>query len=96
VAQHAGIATATATASVEESLQLFTNPYKWGVDTYLQVIAQTRALVNERNEVDISRRRMEASVLLTKALGGRWELSKLPQVASRGDIHTVGAANSGL
>lgn len=72
-----------ATASAEESLQLFTNRYKGGVDTYLQVItAQTIALTNERNDVDILRRRMDASVLLIKALGGGWSVSELPKEAS--------------
>jgi len=72
-----------ATASAEESLQLFTNRYKGGVDTYLQVItAQTIALTNERNDVDILRRRMDASVLLIKAVGGGWDVSKLPKEAS--------------
>jgi outer membrane protein TolC len=32
--------------------------------------AQTIAVQNERNDVDILRRRMDASVLLIKALGG--------------------------
>jgi NodT family efflux transporter outer membrane factor (OMF) lipoprotein len=72
-----------ATASAEESLQLFTNRYKGGVDTYLQVInAQTIALANERNNVDILRRRMDASVLLIKAIGGGWNVSELPKEAS--------------
>lgn len=72
-----------ATSSAEESLQLFTNRYKGGVDTYLQVItAQTIALANERNNVDILRRRMDASVLLIKALGGGWNVSELPTEAS--------------
>jgi NodT family efflux transporter outer membrane factor (OMF) lipoprotein len=72
-----------ATASAEESLQLFTNRYKGGVDTYLQVInAQTIALANERNNVDILRRRMDASILLIKALGGGWNVSELPKEAS--------------
>ena len=70
-----------AVASARESLQLFTNRYKGGVDTYLQVItAQTAALANERNHVDILRRRMDASVLLVKALGGGWNLADLPQL----------------
>ena len=53
-----------ASAAAEESLRIFTNRYKGGVDTYLQVItAQTAALTNQRTEVDIRRRRMDASVL---------------------------------
>jgi NodT family efflux transporter outer membrane factor (OMF) lipoprotein len=72
-----------ATTSAEESLQLFTNRYKGGVDTYLQVInAQTIALQNERNNVDIQRRRMDASVLLIKALGGGWSTAELPKEAT--------------
>jgi NodT family efflux transporter outer membrane factor (OMF) lipoprotein len=69
-----------AVASSQESLQLFTNRYKGGVDTYLQVItAQTIELVNERNAIDIRRRRLDASVLLIKALGGGWDVSNLPR-----------------
>jgi outer membrane protein TolC len=68
-----------ALASSQESLQLFTNRYKGGVDTYLQVItAQTIELANERNAIDILRRRLDASVLLIKALGGGWNVSNLP------------------
>jgi NodT family efflux transporter outer membrane factor (OMF) lipoprotein len=68
-----------AVASSQESLQLFTNRYKGGVDTYLQVItAQTIELSNERNAIDILRRRLDASVLLIKALGGGWNASNLP------------------
>ncbi len=61
-----------ATASVRESLQVFTDRYIGGADPYLQVLtAQTIALQNERTHVDILRRRMDASVLLIKALR-RW------------------------
>jgi NodT family efflux transporter outer membrane factor (OMF) lipoprotein len=68
-----------AVTSSKDSLHLFTNRYKGGVDTYLQVItAQTIELANERNAIDILRRRMDASVLLVKALGGGWDASKLP------------------
>jgi NodT family efflux transporter outer membrane factor (OMF) lipoprotein len=71
-----------AVASAQEALELFTNRYKGGVDTYLQVItAQTMALANERNAVDILRRRMDASVLLIKAIGGGWHVSDLPPLA---------------
>jgi hypothetical protein len=47
--------------------------YVGGRDNYLQVItAQTAYLDHERNQVDIRRRRMDANVLLVKALGGGW------------------------
>ena len=71
----------SATASAEESLQLSQNRYAGGVDTYLQVVIwQTTALTNERNDIDIMRRRLEANVLLIKALGGGWDTSRLPHV----------------
>jgi NodT family efflux transporter outer membrane factor (OMF) lipoprotein len=70
-----------ATSSAEESLQLFTNRYVGGVDNYLQVItAQTVLLTNQRNDIDIERRRMDASVLLVKAIGGGWDTSQLPRL----------------
>jgi outer membrane protein TolC len=70
-----------AVLSARDSLQLFTNRYKGGVDTYLQVVtAQTVALSNERNRTDIQRRRMDATVLLIKALGGGWDSSALPSL----------------
>jgi NodT family efflux transporter outer membrane factor (OMF) lipoprotein len=69
-----------ATVSSQESVDLFKIRYEGGVDTYLQVIvSQTALLVNERNDIDITRRRLEASVLLIKALGGGWNTSQLPQ-----------------
>jgi NodT family efflux transporter outer membrane factor (OMF) lipoprotein len=69
-----------ATTSAQESLQLFTNRYEGGVDNYLQVItAQTVLLTNQRNDIDIERRRMDASVLLVKAVGGGWDTSQLPK-----------------
>jgi NodT family efflux transporter outer membrane factor (OMF) lipoprotein len=72
-----------AVAAARESLQLFTNRYQGGVDNYLQVItAQTITLNNERAAIDILRRRMEASVLLIKALGGGWDVAKMPQRAA--------------
>jgi hypothetical protein len=40
-----------------------------GVDNYLQVItAQTATLANQRTEIDILRRRMDASVLLSRGM----------------------------
>ncbi|HZT33674.1 MAG TPA: efflux transporter outer membrane subunit [Bryobacteraceae bacterium] len=62
-----------------QSLSLSLNRYKGGLVTYLEVIAaQSINLQNESTEVDILRRRMDASVLLIKALGGGWDISRLP------------------
>jgi NodT family efflux transporter outer membrane factor (OMF) lipoprotein len=72
-----------ATESAEQSLGLFQTRYEGGVDTYLQVITwQTAALQNERNDIDIMRRRLEANILLIKALGGGWNASSLPQLSA--------------
>lgn len=69
-----------ATLAAENSLQLSLNRYKGGLVTYLEVItAQSIALVNERTEADILRRRMDATVLLIRAVGGGWDTSKLPK-----------------
>ena len=68
-----------ATASAQQSLDLFNTRYEGGVDTYLQVITwQTALLQNQRNDIEITRRRYEGSVLLVKALGGGWDSSHLP------------------
>jgi len=72
-----------AVAAAEHSLTLSNNRYRGGVATYLEVItAQSAALLDERAAVEISGRRMVASVLLIKALGGGWNASRLPSVQS--------------
>jgi len=68
-----------AVEAAKQSLDLAMARYKGGLVTYLEVIsAQSIDLQNESAEVDILRRRMDASVLLIKALGGGWDVSKLP------------------
>jgi NodT family efflux transporter outer membrane factor (OMF) lipoprotein len=69
-----------ATIAAQGAQEIFNNRYVGGIDTYLQVVtAQNTALANERNEIDIMRRRMDSSVLLIKALGGGWSRTQLPQ-----------------
>ena len=72
-----------AVAKARRSVELFTYLYEGGADPYLNVVtAQTTELLNERNAIDILRRRMEASVLLIKGLGGGWDASQLPPIKS--------------
>ncbi len=69
-----------ATVAAQGAQTIFNNRYVGGLDTYLQVVtAQNTALSNERNDIDIERRRMDASVLLIKALGGGWTTANLPK-----------------
>jgi NodT family efflux transporter outer membrane factor (OMF) lipoprotein len=83
ILEHEALQQREAVAEAKRGVEIFTNRYQLGVDPYLQVVsAETVALLNERNEVDILRRRMEASVLLIKGLGGGWDVSKLPQIGS--------------
>jgi NodT family efflux transporter outer membrane factor (OMF) lipoprotein len=70
-----------ATTAALESLQTFEQRYEGGLDLYLEVItSQTTALADQRNEIDITRRQLDASVLLIKALGGGWDDQQLPKM----------------
>lgn len=64
------------------SVALTNNQYKAGIVTYLNVIqVQATALSNERAALDVLNRRLAASVLLIKALGGGWTAAALPERA---------------
>ena len=68
-----------AVAAAEHSLDLSISRYKGGVTSYLEVTtAQSAALSDEVTAVSILTRRMAASVLLVKALGGGWNVSQIP------------------
>ena len=65
------------------SLELANNRYVGGVTTYLEVItAQTAVLSNQITAADVLTRRMTASVLLIKALGGGWTTADLSAVSA--------------
>ena len=72
-----------AVAAAQRSLTLANNRYRGGVASYLEVItAQSFALANERAAVNLLTRRMTATVLLLKGLGGDWRAAALPTLAS--------------
>jgi len=65
-----------AVGAARQSLAVTTNQYQAGIVSYLNVVvAQTAALTNERTAVGILGRRLNACVLLVKALGGGWKAS---------------------
>ncbi len=68
-----------AVRAAKKSTAIITNQYKAGTVAYLNVIsAQSAELGNEKSAIDIQGRRLNASVLLIKALGGGWDASSLP------------------
>jgi NodT family efflux transporter outer membrane factor (OMF) lipoprotein len=74
-----------AVKSAQQSLDITVNQYKAGIVTYLQVVvAQTAALQAQTTALGIRSRRIAASVLLVKALGGGWDAIALPAAGELG------------
>jgi len=72
-----------AVEAAQRSLDISTYQYKAGTVSYLQVLtAQTAALQTQTSAVNIRTRRMVASVLLLEALGGGWDVSKVPSYSA--------------
>jgi NodT family efflux transporter outer membrane factor (OMF) lipoprotein len=70
--------------AAERSLEQANLRYRGGLASYLEVVvAQSVALQNERAAVDVLTRRMTASVLLIKGLGGGWNVASLPRIAEQ-------------
>lgn len=71
-----------AVRSANEALSLTNNQYQAGTISYLNVMtAQTSALSNQQSAVQVLGDRLNASVLLIKALGGGWNETLLPSEA---------------
>ncbi len=69
-----------AVTSAQQQMDIATKLYTRGLDPYLNVIqAQSVVLSNELTAANLVTRRMTASVLLVKALGGGWDRSQLPR-----------------
>ncbi len=70
-----------AVAAAQHSVQLSVTRYKGGVTNYLEVTsAESQSLSDQVTAVTIRTRRMTASVLLIKAIGGGWSTSQIPPV----------------
>jgi NodT family efflux transporter outer membrane factor (OMF) lipoprotein len=79
ILEQEAIVQAEALALARQSLELTLNQYKSGIVSYLNVLtAQTTAFAAERTAVDVRSRRLAASVLLIRALGGGWSPASLP------------------
>ena len=78
-----------AVAAAREAEQLALNQYRAGTVDYTTVItAQATALSNEETAVNIRQTRLVASVNLIEALGGGWDVAKLPTPAQVEDKAT--------
>lgn len=79
ILEEQAVVQAEALALARQSLELTLNQYKSGIVSYLNVLtAQTTAFAAERTAVDVRSRRLAASVLLIRALGGGWNAASLP------------------
>lgn len=76
-----------AVQAARRAVTLILNQYQAGTVSYVSVVtAQATALASEIKALDILNRRMAASVLLTKALGGGWSdrhIADLGRLAGR-------------
>ena len=68
-----------AVRAAQRNLEVATVRYRAGLDPYLNVVvAQTALLTNRQADVGYRTQQREASVLLIKALGGGWDVSRTP------------------
>ena len=68
-----------AVAAAQHSLDLSNQRYKGGATSYLEVlIADNTLLANQRTSTDLITRQFVASVGLVRALGGGWDVTRLP------------------
>jgi len=72
--QKESVSEAAAVAATASGLQQAQYRYQGGIVTYLEVVTEENAALSAQlSAADIQVRRLNASVLLVKALGGSWE-----------------------
>lgn len=83
-----------AVTAAAESTRHASNLYTGGLQSYFDVVeAQNIELAARLSDTDIRTRRMTASVLLIKALGGGWERSEL-HADARDELHSAAASGA--
>jgi NodT family efflux transporter outer membrane factor (OMF) lipoprotein len=86
------ISESAAVTATAKALQQAQYRYKAGLVTYLEVATtETTALQAQLSRVSILNRRMDASVLLVKALGGGWRPATLARIDASAGAYAVRA-----
>jgi outer membrane protein TolC len=94
--QQESVSEAAAVTATGQALQQAQYRYKAGLVTYLEVATnETTALQAQLSNVTIQLRRMNASVLLVKALGGGWQTGESQRHAQQGGCVKCGSAPTG-
>jgi NodT family efflux transporter outer membrane factor (OMF) lipoprotein len=84
--QNESVSEAAAVAATQSALQQAQYRYQGGLVTYLEVVTEENAALSARlSAADIQARRLNASVLLVKALGGSWENPMAPAATASAD-----------
>jgi NodT family efflux transporter outer membrane factor (OMF) lipoprotein len=85
------VSQAAAVEATQGALDQANYRYKGGIITYLEVVVTANAALQARlTAVDIQTRRISASVLLIRALGGDWAPGDEPHVASNASTGAAG------
>ena len=84
--QNESVSEAAAVAATQSALQQAQYRYQGGLVTYLEVVTEENATLSARlSAADIQARRLNASVLLVKALGGSWQNPMASQATRMAD-----------
>ena len=97
--QQESVTEAAAVTATAKALQQAQYRYKAGLVTYLEVATtENTSLQAQLSNVAIQQRRMSASVLLVKALGGGWQVGDLKEAGAAAGEHpsTLAAWNRPL